>query len=162
MNDATPILIASDGSEAARQAVQQAAGLFGRRPVVVVTVWEPALAYQATVLPGVGADGIAVPPVAVDTAEAKEIEDALAIRAESVARDGAELAKSAGLRAEAVSVAESGDVADAILGLARERRVAAIVVGSRGVTGLRARLEGSTSSAVVKRSPCPVVVVHND
>jgi nucleotide-binding universal stress UspA family protein len=36
------------------------------------------------------------------------------------------------------------------------------VVGSRGLTGLRARLEGSTSNAVLKHAPCPVVVVHDD
>jgi len=162
MNDATPILIAYDGSEAARRAVDQAAELLGGRPALVVTVWEPALAYQATVLPEVGVDGMVVPPVAVDTGEAQVVEDALEIRAQSVAQDGTQRAKSAGLRAEAVAVAEEGNVADAILDLARERQVAAIVVGSRGLTGLRARLEGSTSSSIVKRSPCPVVVVHDN
>jgi nucleotide-binding universal stress UspA family protein len=58
----------------------------------------------------------------------------------------------------------AGDVraADAIVELARERGVAAIVIGSRGLTGLRARLEGSTSSAVLKHASCPVLVVHHD
>jgi nucleotide-binding universal stress UspA family protein len=46
--------------------------------------------------------------------------------------------------------------------LAREREAAAIVIGSRGLSGLRAKLEGSTSSAVLKHSSCPVVVVHDD
>jgi nucleotide-binding universal stress UspA family protein len=161
MNDATPILIAYDGSEAARRAVRQAAELFGTRPALVVTVWEPALAYQATALPQAGVDGMAVPPVA-DAGEAQEIEDALETRAHSVAQDGTELAKSAGLRAEAVAVAGEGNIAATILDLARERGVAAIVMGSRGLTGLRARLEGSTSNAVVKHSSCPVVVVHED
>jgi nucleotide-binding universal stress UspA family protein len=36
-----------------------------------------------------------------------------------------------------------------------------VIVGSRGLSGLRARLEGSTSSAVLKRAACPVVVVHD-
>jgi Universal stress protein family len=38
----------------------------------------------------------------------------------------------------------------------------AIVVGSRGLSGLRERLEGSTSNAVAKRASCPVVLVHDD
>jgi nucleotide-binding universal stress UspA family protein len=53
-------------------------------------------------------------------------------------------------------------VADAIVELARKRDVAALVVGSRGLTGLRARLEGSTSNAVAKHASCPVVLVHDD
>jgi nucleotide-binding universal stress UspA family protein len=59
-------------------------------------------------------------------------------------------------------VAGEFQVAEAIVELARERRVAAIVIGSRGLTGLRARLEGSTSIGVLKRASCPVVVVHDD
>jgi nucleotide-binding universal stress UspA family protein len=72
------------------------------------------------------------------------------------------LAKSLGLQAEALAVADVGHVADAIVELARERDVAAIVVGSRGLSGLRARLEGSTSNAILKHSPCPVLTVHDD
>ncbi len=53
-------------------------------------------------------------------------------------------------------------MADTIVGLAQKRGVAAIVVGSRGLKGLRARLEGSTSNAVLRHAPCPVVVVHDD
>ncbi len=75
---------------------------------------------------------------------------------------GAELARSLGLQAEALAIADEAHVADAIVGLAGKRGVAAIVVGSRGLTGLRARLEGSTSNAVLKRASCPVVVVHDD
>ena len=54
------------------------------------------------------------------------------------------------------------NVTGAIVELARKRDVAAIVVGSRGLTGLRARLEGSTSNAVAKHASCPVVLVHDD
>jgi nucleotide-binding universal stress UspA family protein len=45
--------------------------------------------------------------------------------------------------------------------VAQKQSVAAIVVGSRGLSGLRARLEGSTSSAVLRHAACPVVVVHD-
>jgi nucleotide-binding universal stress UspA family protein len=59
-------------------------------------------------------------------------------------------------------VADAGTVAETIIELARERDVAAIIVGSRGLSGLRARLEGSVSMAVLKRSPFPVLTVHAD
>jgi nucleotide-binding universal stress UspA family protein len=51
-------------------------------------------------------------------------------------------------------------VARTILTVADKHGVAAIVVGSRGLSGIRARLEGSTSKALLKHAPCPVVVVH--
>ena len=153
-----PVLIAYDGSDTARRAVREAAKLFGSRQVLVVTVWEPALAYE-TAMPSVGLELEAVP---VDVEGAREVEEELHQRARRTAQDGAELAQSAGLQAKGLAVADEFHVADAIVGLAREKGVAAIVVGSRGLTGLRARLEGSTSNAVLKHAPCPVVVVHDD
>jgi|SRR5215212_9792448 len=160
MNDAaSPILIGYDGSEAARRAVEKAAGLFGSRRALVVTVWEPSLEYG---VPGMltSMDMAAGPPV--DPAAAQEVDDALQARARGVAQQGAELAGSAGLQAEARAVPDEANVAETIVELARSEHAAAIVVGSRGMTGLRARLEGSTSNAVLKHSPCPVVVVHDD
>ena len=159
MNDA-PILIAYDGSDSARRAVHDAGKLFGPREALVVTVWEPDLGYEvgATSVTGLEPAG-----PAFDVAEAQEVNEALRARADRTAHDGAELAKSLGLQAsEAIAVPDEGNVAEAIVSLARERGVAAIVIGSRGLSGLRARLEGSTSNAVLKHAACPVVVVHDD
>ena len=58
-------------------------------------------------------------------------------------------------------MAEGPRVAEAITDQAQEIGAAAIVVGSRGLSGLRARMEGSTSNAVLKHAPCPVLVVHH-
>ena len=80
--------------------------------------------------------------------------------AEDVCRDGAQLARSLGLDAAALAVADGDGVAETILDLAREQRAAAIVIGSRGLSGLRARLEGSTSKVGSKRASCPVLVAH--
>jgi nucleotide-binding universal stress UspA family protein len=153
-----PVLIAYDGSDTARRAVREAAKLLGPRHVLVVTVWEPALAYE-TELP---AAGLEMPAVPVDIEGAHELEEELHQRARRTAQEGAELAQSVGLQAKGLAVADEVDVADTIVGLARKRGVSAIVVGSRGLKGLRARLEGSTSNAVLKKAPCPVVVVHDD
>jgi nucleotide-binding universal stress UspA family protein len=159
MNAAAPILIAYDGSGTARRAVQEAAKLFGSRRALVVTVWEAGLAYEVGAM---AADPTGMGPEPVDPVAAREVDDASKAHADRVAGDGTALAISLGLQAEALAVADEGNVADAIVELARKRGVAAIVVGSRGLSGLRARLEGSTSNAVAKHASCPVVLVHED
>jgi nucleotide-binding universal stress UspA family protein len=153
---AAPVLVAYDGSDPARRAIREAAGLFGSRQALVVTVWEPALDYET---PAPDPMGMSLP---VDPDEMERMDEGLQARAERTADAGAELAKSVGLQAEALAVLEERDIADAIAEVARSRDVAVIVIGSRGLSGLRARLEGSTSNALLKRSPCPVLVVHDD
>jgi nucleotide-binding universal stress UspA family protein len=151
-----PVLIAYDGSDTAGRAIREAAKLFGARQVLVVTVWEPALAYE-TQIPMAGLE---MP--AIDIEGAHEIEEELHERARRTAQAGAELAQSVGLQAMGLAVADKVHVAETIIEVARKRAVAAIVVGSRGLKGLRARLEGSTSKAVLQDAPCPVLVVHGD
>jgi nucleotide-binding universal stress UspA family protein len=151
-----PVVIAYDGSGAARQAVVDAARLLGSRRALVVTVWEAGLAYATPPMPP---DGMMMNPI-VEPDVAEDVDRQVHLHAERLAREGAELALSLGLDAEPVAVADEGDVPYTILNLARERQAAAIVVGSRGLSGLRARLEGSTSKGLLKDASCPVVVVH--
>jgi nucleotide-binding universal stress UspA family protein len=151
-----PILIAYDGSDAARCAVVEAAKLMGSCPAIVVTVWEAGLAYATPAMPP---DGMSMTPLMAPEV-AHEVDQELHRQADGVAHTGAELARSLGLEAEPLSVPDDGDVAYTILNLARDRHAAAIVVGSRGLSGLRARLEGSTSKGLLKHAPCPVLVVH--
>jgi nucleotide-binding universal stress UspA family protein len=153
-----PVLIAYDGSDTARRGGRAAGKLFASRQALVVTVWEPGLAYETEA----SLEGLEMPAVPIDIEGARELEEELHQRAVRTAQTGAELAQSVGLQAKGLAVADEVDVADTIVGLARERGVAAIVVGSRGLKGLRARLEGSTSNAVLRHAPCPVVVVHDD
>lgn len=159
MMSEAPILIAYDGSDPARQCISEAAKLFRSRPIVVMTVWEPGLAYAISV-PASSLDGLS--PGVVDVEAAQETDEAISGRAERIANDGAELARSAGLQAEAIAVAEAAGVSNAITDRAEEIDAAAIVIGSRGLGGLRARLEGSTSSRVLKHARCPVLLVHHD
>ena len=51
MNGAAPVLIGYDGSGAARRAIRETATLFGSRRALVVTVWEPGLAYEVDRMP---------------------------------------------------------------------------------------------------------------
>jgi nucleotide-binding universal stress UspA family protein len=151
-----PVLIAYDGSPAARQAITDAAGLLGSRKAIVVTVWEAGLAYATTSMPP---EGMMMTPM-IEPGVALGVDREVHKHAERVSGDGAQLAVSLGLDAEPLAVPDDGDVARTILNLARERDAAAIVVGSRGLSGLRARLEGSTSKDLLKHAACPVVVVH--
>jgi nucleotide-binding universal stress UspA family protein len=150
-----PILIAFDGSAAARQAVTDTAWIARPHRALVLTVWDGALAYAVVAPPF----DVTMSP-AVDPATVLDMDDELGRHAERVAREGAELARSLGLDAKGLAVPSGGDVATTILDVAREHDAAAIVVGSRGHNGLRARLEGSTSKGVLKRAPCPVLIVH--
>jgi nucleotide-binding universal stress UspA family protein len=152
-----PIVIAFDGSAAARQAVTDAAALLGRRPTLVVTVWEAGLGYAAAAPP----PDVSMAPIA-DPSLVAEVDRELRARAERLAGEGAELARSRGLDAEPLAVPDAGDAAQTILNVARDRHAAAVVVGSRGLSGLRARIEGSTSKGVLKGAHCPVMVVHDD
>ena len=152
-----PILIAFDGSPAARRAVGDAARLLGPRPALVVTVWEPGLAY---VVPEMRPEGLLPVPM-VDPAVALDVDQGVHSQAEQVAGEGAELARSLGLDAHPLAVPDERAVPDTILRVAEDNHAAAIVVGSRGLSGVRARIEGSTTKGLLKRASCPVIVVHD-
>ena len=156
--EATPVLIAYDGSEVSRSAVRHAAELFAGRPTVVATVWEPGLAAMPMGLPdtmGVGA----LPPDP-DTVEA--VDRSQHEHASTVAAEGAEFARSVGLAAEAQAVPDVVDVADTLIDIARERGAAVVVVGSHGISGLRKRLLGSVSRKLIEHCDRPILVIRDE
>jgi nucleotide-binding universal stress UspA family protein len=69
------------------------------------------------------------------------------------------LFESAGFAVETVCV--KGHSAAKIIEVARRRRADLIVMGSRGLTGLKRFLLGSVSQQVVKHSPASILVVRN-
>jgi len=144
MND-TPILICYDGSESARRAIDAAASLFpGRRAVVLdvaplLTAGE-SLAAVSSVVPGTAFEDL-------------NTDDAL-----RVARDGAEHARAARLEAEPRAETAS-PTWEGIVTVADEIDAAVIVVGSRGLSGVREAFEGSLSHEVAEHASRPVLVV---
>ena len=150
------VIVAFDGSAAAREAIVAAAKLLRGCRILVVTVWEEGLAYTAAAAPLEGL--VTAPPVDPEIAHGVDV--GLHSEAEQVARKGAEMAGSLGLEAAPLSVPDARNVAATLIDLAREQRAAAIVVGSRGLSGIRARLEGSTSKTLLADAPCPVLVTH--
>jgi nucleotide-binding universal stress UspA family protein len=145
-----PAVIGYDGSPSARRAVEEAT-ILATTKVLVVTVWEPGLAFE--LMPP------SIEPVPSDLSTALELDEVMYERAQKVAAEGVALARDAGLDAQEMAVADELTVADTLVRLAREYDAPAIVVGTHGHGGLRALL-GSTSQDLIKHAPCAVVVVR--
>jgi len=153
-----PIVIAYDGSKAARAAIVRMGELCAPRQALIVTVWEPGLGEMMLVPDPTGLGTTMMP---YDPTIAREIDREAQDRARALALDGVELARGAGLHPEPLVIEDVSDVAEAILSAAQEHDAAAIVIGSRGHRGLRSRLLGSTSAGVLKGAGSrPVLIVH--
>jgi len=144
-----PILVAYDGSEHARHAVERAGELFPGRPATVLHAWEPVeLAAIRR-----GAIGLSATPTA------QAIDANADDEAARVAIEGADLARRAGLAAEARTVQAVPSTWEAIVRVADEAGTAAIVLGARGLRGLRSLVLGSVSHQVAQHAQQPVLVV---
>ena len=154
--DIRPVVLAYDGSEEAQAALREAVALFGDRPMIVASVWEPGLA-MATMMPPAGEPSMGYLP---DPAEVDAIDRAQSGHAVDVAEAGARLARELGATAEAVSMPDSASIAETLIAIADERDARAIVVGSRGLGGIKARVLGSTSRKVLHDTHRPVLVVR--
>jgi nucleotide-binding universal stress UspA family protein len=144
------ILIAYDGSPDAQAAIQHTGKLMPGTAVTVLTIWEP----FATML--ARTPETLRPLAAVRDAEQIDHEEITA--AEESSKQAVQLAAEAGLEATSRTTRLNGSVADTIIEQAQRLDVDAIVIGSRGLTGM-ARLLGSVSLAVVQRADRTVVVV---
>jgi nucleotide-binding universal stress UspA family protein len=145
------ILICFDGSDDSRSALEHAAELLGGQPATVLTVWEPFIEVLTRTSFG-------VVPVASGL-DIEEIDAATRAQAESLAEEGAELARQAGLDAQPRTCSQQSKVASAILAEAEAVSASAIVMGSRGLTGVKSLLLGSVSHAVIQHADRTVIVV---
>lgn len=145
------MLIAFDGSPAAHAAIASAADLLRSGPAVVLTVWQ-------SVEELVPAAAVAI-PTDVAGRGAEELDAATVADAERLAAEGAEQARSAGLEAQPRAVRSDGSVWAGICRTARELDASAVVVGSRGRSGIKSVLLGSISTAVMHHADRPVLVV---
>ena len=154
--DVRPVVLAYDGSAEAEAALREAVALFGQRPLIVVSVWEPGLA-MATMMPAAGEPSMGYMP---DPDEVAAIDRAQSGHAGEVSEAGARLARELGATAEALSVPDSLNIAGTLIAIAEEHDARAIVVGSRGLGGIKARVLGSTSHKLLHDAHRPVLVVR--
>ncbi len=137
------ILICYDGSPGARTALEHAAGLFSAQVATVLTVWEPieeVLVRQPLPLAG----GAAVDIGGIDEANRRD--------ADEIAGEGATHARTLGMTAHPRSVARTTTTGRAIVAEAGTLDADAIVMGSRGVGGLRSVLLGSVVHEVIQHA----------
>ena len=145
------ILNAYDGSSDAKSAIDGAGELLSGESATVLTVWEPFVDVMARTGAGLG-----LAPGIVDF---EEIDTAYEHSARERAAEGVEQARRAGLNAQPRTRARHTTIAAAILSEADEVGARAIVMGSRGLTGIKSMLLGSVSHAVLQHADRPVIVI---
>jgi nucleotide-binding universal stress UspA family protein len=145
----TVILIAYDGSVDAQAAIEDAGRLLNGQPTTILTVWERFIEVLAR-----AGTGMPLGPLDYEALDRSSEE-----QARQKAAEGAQLAEQAGLNAQPSIRARVTSVADCILAEADDLGADAIVMGTRGLTGVKSFLLGSVSHAVLQRSGRPVIVV---
>jgi nucleotide-binding universal stress UspA family protein len=145
------IVVGTDGSDTAREAVRRAVDLarvLGAR-LQVVSAYEPV------------AEAAAAAPVARED-DASVAGEAWAVGpregVDAILDDVAAVARAAGVEAEVH--ARQGSPADAILDVAEETGADLIVVGNKGMTGAERFLLGSVPNKVSHHAPCSVLIVR--
>lgn len=145
-------LVAYDGSDNAKHAIDELAHVAPGAAVTVLAVWEPFLVYLTRSGPvNMGFEG--------PLADGEEIDASSRKAAEATAAEGADHARAAGLEPTAATHSASHGVAPAIAEAAAELGAQAIVVGSRGRSGLRSAVLGSTTRGLLNAADRAVLVV---
>ena len=143
------ILICYDGSPDAQAAIDRTAELLPSQPATVLTVWEGFSEVLARTGAGLGAAALDIE--AIDAVSAQ--------RGSERAQEGADRASRAGLSSEPRVCERRLTIWETILEEADEIDAQVIVLGTRGLTGLKSVLLGSVSNAVLQHSDRAVIVV---
>ncbi len=141
------IVVGTDGSDTAREAVRQATELARRvgASIDLVSAYEPVPESRLRVQRrGVAEEleWMVHPPEDVD----------------ATLGDAAEGIREAGVAVR--TYAREGDPADAILDVAEEEAADLIVVGNKGLTGAKRFLLGSVPNKVSHHAPCSVMIIR--
>ena len=142
------ILIAYDGTSCSDHAIAIAGSLLRGGRAHVLHVWQP-LAADAYAMAG------AIPPAGAVADGEIDREEA---QAQAVAEAGVALARAAGFDADGEAI-EAGSPSLALEDAVDRLKPDVIVVGSRGLTGLKALLKGSVSHHVGAHAHAPVLIV---
>ena len=141
------IVVGTDGSDTAQEAVRQATELAQTvdAQLNVVSAYEPVPEGR---LRDERKDAPAELEWSINPRE--DVEATLAKAAEGV--------EAAGVKVQ--TFAREGDPADAILDVAEEQNADLIVVGNKGMTGAKRFLLGSVPNKVSHHAPCSVLIIR--
>lgn len=147
------ILVCYDGSPDAQAAVDRAAQLMPGSEATVLVLWETvleAMSRNGSLGMGLGLIGSYGDDGADDAIKQAAVETAAA---------GAQRANDAGLVASPRVESRHGDIAGTILRMAADVDADLVVLGTRGLGGVKSLMLGSTSHAVLHHADRPVLVV---
>jgi len=141
------ILVGTDGSETATEAVRQASELAGTlgAKLQIVSAYEPVPAGR----------------LREERREAPEdLQWAISPREDidATLAAAAEIARKLGVPVDVY--ARQGDPADAILDVAEEQGADLVIVGNKGMTGAKRFLLGSVPNKVSHHAPCSVLIIR--
>jgi len=141
------LVVGTDGSDTAKEAVRQAIELAQQigASINVVSAYEPVSSQRLREEKG------DVPKDLEWMVNPREDVDATLVGA-------ADEVRGAGIEVE--TFARQGDPADAILDVAEERGADLIVVGNKGMTGAKRFLLGSVPNKVSHHAPCSVLIIR--
>jgi nucleotide-binding universal stress UspA family protein len=141
------LVVGTDGSETAKEAVRQAGQLakaLGAR-LHLVSAYEPVSETRLR------EERVQVPDDLQWMVNPREdVEGVLRAAADEIEADGVDVA----------TYAREGDHADAILDVAEEQNADLIIVGNKGMTGARRFLLGSVPNKVSHHAPCSVMIIR--
>jgi nucleotide-binding universal stress UspA family protein len=141
------IVVGTDGSETASEAVRQAADLakISKAELNVVSAYEPVsqaqLREEARDVPG-------------DVSNAVNPREVVNVHLEKAAGTAKKV------KVDVQTHPREGDPADAILDVAEEIDADLIIVGNKGMTGAKRFLLGSVPNKVSHHAPCSVMIVQ--
>ena len=141
------IVVGTDGSDTAKEAVRQATDLakMTGSSIDLVSAYEPVSSARLR------EEAQQVPKDLEWMVNPREdVEATLDTAVEQIKEAGVEVQK----------FAREGDPADAILDVAEERSAGLIVVGNKGMTGASRFLLGSVPNKVSHHAPCSVMIVR--
>jgi len=146
VNQDGPILLAYDGSPAARAAIALAGDHLQKdRKAIVLSVYQPLES-----VPFIGAPAIRIPA---------DVDEQIHAATEKLAEEGAELARQAGFEVTGYVGTIEGTVWETIVSFAKDQDASLIILGTHGRSGVRAALLGSVATAVMHHADRPVTVV---
>jgi nucleotide-binding universal stress UspA family protein len=150
MSDTPPrLLLCYDGSPEAAHAIEEAGRVVGRGRATVLYAWQNSTEAAAR---------FGVPPASIAADELEREREG----AREVAREGARLAREAGFDADARTIESVASSWAAILFAAEQLDVDLLVLGARGLAGVRSLLLGSVSHHVVNLTRRNTLVVPSE